>query len=80
MWYGIVVKAGNKESLREAIQIVVDNPDVINQWKNRTTEYVESISYIKVAEYLSDVLNYAFSEKVNIIRPQCPWLRKDVNS
>jgi glycosyltransferase involved in cell wall biosynthesis len=70
---GIIVSAGNINSLRSAIQKVIDNPSLATSWKEKARIYSPKITSESIGNYLIDVLEYVFFDK-NRIRPQCPWL------
>lgn len=71
---GIIVKSGNVKSLKNAIEQVIGNPEIIDEWKAKTLNYSSRISYKTVAKYLHQVLEYSFlSDKGD--RPKCPWIK-----
>ncbi len=69
---GIVIAANDSGLMREAIQAVIDEPEKINYWKEKTKAFSDNISCDTVAKYLADVLKYTSSNDVKE-RPVCPW-------
>ncbi|MDR1384750.1 MAG: glycosyltransferase family 4 protein [Planctomycetaceae bacterium] len=71
---GMLVPAGNISALTNALKHVVNNPDIIQLWKNKAVQYAEILNSNAVNEYFLDVIQYTFDNKNNDLRPACPWL------
>lgn len=70
---GEVVPASDVKALANAMQKVIDNPIMINDWKSKAVKYSPYISSEVVGEYFIDILDYAFSDNIKF-RPKCPWI------
>lgn len=70
---GIVVPADNVEALSEAILKVLNNPELVQQFKKNAQIYAPRISSEVVGKYFIDVMDYTFYQKSKS-RPKCPWL------
>lgn len=70
---GIVVPADDWKSLKNAIQYVVDNPSVTNDWKIKAKQYSPKINSRNVADYFIKIMDYNFI-KGDTPRSECPWL------
>lgn len=69
---GIVVKACRPKEMAKAIEFAVHNPQVVNEWKEKSKMFAPKISSESVGDYLIDIINYeclGMREK----RPVCPW-------
>lgn len=69
---GLVVKANSVYHMQQAIEKLIENPQLIDEMKMKTTEFVELISNEKVAQYVNDILVYSIT-KESFKRPKCPW-------
>ena len=70
---GMVVDAFKKNELYKAVLSVIENPDIVNQWKENCTTYRDRISNEKIAKYVIEILEYVLS-KDDKEKPRCPWL------
>lgn len=70
---GMVVKANSKEAMVDAVEKLVNNPNLISQWGEMAHEYRESISQETVCSYFQDSVLSVIHE--NVKKPQCPWYR-----
>ena len=70
---GAVVDAFKPKALREAVLRVLENPQLVEAWKDNTVEYRSCISNERIAEYFDEIIGYAV-EKNNKDKPRCPWL------
>ena len=70
---GLVVDAFRKNALLEAVSRVLENPDMVNAWKENAKNYQERIQNPAVAAYFYDVIEFALSQNGGK-RPECPWL------
>ena len=70
---GMVVDAFKKNELYKAVLSVIENPDIVNQWKENCTTYRDRISNEKIAKYVIEILEYVLS-KDDREKPRCPWL------
>lgn len=68
---GIVFPAGDVNKLREAMQYVVDNPNTITSWKEKTKAFYKSISPEAVSDYLLEIVNYTIEKSGE--KPIEPW-------
>ncbi len=68
---GIVFKAGNVKLLKAAMERIINNSEELEEFKNRTGSYVESISPETVGKYLMDIFHYVLSDGKE--KPECPW-------
>lgn len=71
---GVVIPAGDVQALRAAVQRVIDNPLIVNEWKEKTMGYAKKISYQTAAKYLFDILKYSFDNSEKTKKPVCPWM------
>lgn len=70
---GLVLPAGDCDSLREAVERVISNPDELAVWKKRAREYAQCITTESVAKYFINVLK---KEIYGIdIDTGCPWMK-----
>lgn len=70
---GMVVRAGDVYSLQNSIQSVLNQPDILNTWKDKAKTYSKRISSEVVGDYLIDILDYTFINSSKN-KPSCPWL------
>lgn len=70
---GMVVDAFKKNELYKAVLSVIENPNIVNQWKENCTTYRDRISNEKIAKYVIEILEYVLS-KDDKEKPRCPWL------
>lgn len=70
---GIVVKANDVGDLTNAINYVIENPNIIKKWRNKAIQYSKKISSEVVGQYFIDIMDYTFNNEQNK-RPACPWL------
>ena len=57
---GLVVPANNSKKFAEAMQLVIDNPNIIPTWKKNALDFIPRISPRTVGEYLIDILDHNF--------------------
>lgn len=69
---GTIFKAKSSDSLAEVMQSVIDNPSIINEWKNKAHMFQNQISSPVVGEYLINILNYVYYGGEY---PECPWTK-----
>lgn len=69
---GLVVKANRPKELAKAMQAAIDNPELVSEWKAKTSQFVTKISSPVVGQYLIDIINYSIFKEGK--RPVCPWL------
>ena len=69
---GIVVPANNAEALSEAILKVLNNPELVHEFKKKAQIYAPKISSKVVGDYFIDIMDYTFDQKSES-RPKCPW-------
>ena len=68
---GCVVPKGDSIALSNAIENAVKNPEMVENWKKKTREYVHRISIDSVGSYFIDGLNYLYG--YNDRKPKVPW-------
>lgn len=66
----------NPKELAKLMQLVIDNPEIAQQWKSKAYSFRPSISSESVGEYLIEILNYVYYRDTVMERnsPRCPWL------
>ncbi len=69
---GRVVKAFNRKQLLKAIEEVLQDPNLIQEWKDNTTAYAKYITNEVIADYFIQIINYVNNKGE---RPNCPWLQ-----
>lgn len=69
---GMVVKANNTQQLAQAMQLVINDPELCVKWKQNARNFVANISTETVGCYLISILRYIFYHQGE--RPRCPWL------
>ncbi len=69
---GFVVRANSVSSLYKAILKVLDNPEIVDDWRSKALEYKNRITGSSVGSYLTDILDYTFYNSGEY--PICPWL------
>lgn len=69
---GSVFPAGNSRLLAKQMQDVINDPEIINIWKDRAFAFINNISAPTVGEYFEQVLDYTFYNRQE--KPQCPWV------
>ncbi|MBN2181535.1 MAG: glycosyltransferase family 4 protein [Sedimentisphaerales bacterium] len=69
---GIVVPADNPMALSEAMQSVINNPELALLWRKLATEFSPRICASSVGSYLHNVLTYSFLSH-DIKKPEAPW-------
>jgi glycosyltransferase involved in cell wall biosynthesis len=69
---GAVFKHGNVSALVNAMQRVIDHPEILDVWKERACAFQSYISSDAVGDYLAGVLKFVFLGEG--LRPQPPWL------
>lgn len=70
---GKVVAAGNVPALANAMQEVINNPEIVVDWKQKALKYEPCISSEIVGNYFINILDYTFYDST-LPRPHCPWL------
>lgn len=76
---GTVIKARSARRLAEAMQQVIDNPMLVNQWSKRALDYIPQISPLSVGQYTVDLLQ-TFTTRPPHGSLNAPWLhRTDLN-
>ena len=69
---GIVFSAGKVGEFQKAVEQVLTNPELINIWHERVSNYQPRILPQRIAEYWVDVLDY-LCVNTERKRPECPW-------
>lgn len=69
---GIVYPSKDVKELQNAIQKVIDNPEIITEWKLNSKKFFENISEETVGNYLIKIIKENFI-KNNDILIECPW-------
>jgi len=75
---GVIVKAGDAMALAEAMQSVIDNPSLVNTWKERALHYRPKMTADICAEYFISILNCITKGEGR--KPKAPWLENDQRS
>ena len=70
---GKIVKACKPKELAAAMDEVIENPSLIQQWKQKASAYRAKISNDSNAAYLIEILNYLFVKNKQGARPKVPW-------
>lgn len=71
---GLVVKAKSSQALADAIQKVVNNPEMVDRWKSNAFEYKNCITAQIIAEYLISIITFLFCESG--MEPRAPWIKQ----
>ncbi len=71
---GTVIKSSSAEQLTNALDKVIKNEEIVNEWKKKAAEYSERITVKETADYFCKVLEYIFCEREEC--PECPWLKE----
>ena len=71
---GLVVKAKSSQALADAIQKVVNNPEMVDRWKSNAFEYKNCITAQIIAEYLLSIITFLFCESG--MEPEAPWIKQ----
>lgn len=69
---GIVVPTRSPKELASAMQKVIDNPNLAQEWGENAKNYEKKISPETVGKYFIDILDYTFYN-IGQLRPECPW-------
>ena len=69
---GDLFRAGNAASMRDALQVLLDDPQRIIQAKRRATQFRSRLEPVRIAQYLSDLLRHCFCGEPK--KPQAPWV------
>lgn len=72
---GKVVKADDAFELSKAMDEIMQNPKIINEWKKNAYNYRNKMTARICAKYFIDVVNYLFVNP-DSERPKAPWLEK----
>jgi glycosyltransferase involved in cell wall biosynthesis len=70
---GMVIKPFSTNALLEAINTVLENTTVINEWKTKARDYQSRVDTRIVASYFTDILNWKYYGSG--VRPKCPWMK-----
>ena len=70
---GQVIDAGSFQSLKNVMNKLIDEPSLMEEWKENAEKYRPLIRPERVGEYLRDVLHYSFIDS-SVQRPQPDWL------
>lgn len=73
---GEIIPSGNVAKLTQSLQKIIDKPEIINSWKQKTAAYFDKISAPTVGKYLVEVLEYSIL-KIRKDKPKCPWLNEN---
>ncbi len=68
---GVVVPAFSAKAIYKAMQSVIDNPGLINEWKDKARQYQSRITSRDVAQYLAAILEHTYYGGEE---PVCPWI------
>ncbi len=69
---GKVFKNGNEDELLNLIKYVSDNPNVINDWKEKSIKFKKYISNDLIGDYFLSVINYCLNNyKGKVLK--APW-------
>ncbi len=71
---GAIVKACDAKELAQAMDKVMENPSIINEWKAAAYKYRKHMTAETNADYFIAVLNYLFKEKATGPKPKAPWI------
>ncbi|CCK78985.1 glycosyltransferase [Desulfobacula toluolica] len=74
---GRIVRAGNISELRNAVDCLIEKPEIAEHWKTLASEYLPNLSSKRLAEYLGAILRYEFKNKHNDVRPTYPLANPD---
>lgn len=69
---GLVVKAGDVNSLKKSLELLLDNPKIVSEWKELATKYKNKISKDSVGDYVREIVSAPNSESIRVVK--CPWL------
>lgn len=70
---GLVVPGSDYKALARAMQFIIDNPETVDLYKRRASDYMPKASPESVGRYFMDIINFTFGYSHN--RPVCPWLK-----
>ncbi len=70
---GKIVQACNPKALAAAMDIVMENPALATDWKQKAAAYRSKISNGVLADYFIDTLSYLFVRNKTGQHPQVPW-------
>lgn len=68
---GIVIPSYSVKDLTDAMNLVIENNDIINQWKMKAKEYQYKIDPKVVANYFLDIMDWIYYSST--CKPECPW-------
>ena len=71
---GMVYHWNRPKELAEYMQRIIDNPELVRNWKDRAVEYRPRIGTDTVGRYLMAVLDYVYYREDGQSRPECPWV------
>ena len=74
---GFVIKSNSANQLKRAIETILRNPEIIGEFKRKTSLYQDKISPLSVAHYLNDILQYVFEDKMGGEKPIPTWINKE---
>lgn len=69
---GLIVKAGDSNSLRKALESLLDNPKIVSEWKKLAIKYKGKISKESVGDYVRQIVSAPNGESMRLVK--CPWL------
>ena len=70
---GAIVPAGNPADWTAAIRNVIENPALVEEWKEQARAFRDQIAATNVGDYLTTVLRLAFCREG--ARPLAPWAK-----
>ena len=70
---GAVVRANKKTQMKRAVEAVLDNPNIVIDWKKNARDYAHKITNQAFADYFLENLEYIFNKQKIEGRPECPW-------
>ena len=70
---GIVISHVSVLEFSNAIDYVLNNPNIIQQWSNMILKYKEAFAPKAVGEYLLSIIEYTYKTSPDNKRPVCPW-------
>ncbi len=69
---GKVVNAFNKNELLNAVNFALENPDIVNEWKENAFTYSSNITNERLADYFINIIEYVITNTGE--KPKCPWI------
>lgn len=75
---GLIIKP-DAQSIANAMDMVMDDPECINSFKRNACAYRDRISANVCAQYFIDVTNFLFDEDGGKVKPVAPWMEEKNN-